>query len=227
MELNNLQVLIERAWALQDDIGDSIQNSGTSCCWRHCSEHDHQWAVTDAPLDERKRLIVIRDSLKNVENRLEFLQRLNSWQQKDQQAALVKLEESRLILMDKVAQYQGRPTEVLKELNAYFGDAQTACNWNLKRMIQRMTEPTVQKGSSRSNNPFVQAIRRLLDPWTWHKTAIVAVKLILVPASITYTFRSYRNMLKYDSSPPKVVSFVDSTVAADTRKSFDVFRGRG
>ncbi|KAL6982021.1 hypothetical protein U1Q18_023638 [Sarracenia purpurea var. burkii] len=73
MELNNnLQILIDKAWALHVEISDRIDGNNVSFC-RFCSENGHCFGVTETPL-EKESLISIRDSLKNVKNMLVFLQ---------------------------------------------------------------------------------------------------------------------------------------------------------
>lgn len=74
MELNrDLKCLIERAWALHGKLNCEIEQSIKFC--RFCSEHGRFCDVADqTPFEKRERLIVIRDSLKQVENILLLLQ---------------------------------------------------------------------------------------------------------------------------------------------------------
>ncbi|XP_057498518.1 uncharacterized protein LOC130783029 [Actinidia eriantha] len=210
MELNkNLQNLIERAWGLHDEIS----------FFRFCG-------VSETPL-ERESLIAIRDSLKNVENMLVGLQRLNSWKEKDLYEAISRLEESRMILMEKVGKYQGRKIEVVEELNSCFGDGKFSHNWNLKRLVEKMTEPPrSRKGISQF---LVHWIWSFLNPWNWnwHKSVRVALKLVLVSACISYTVRfcsSRRMILSFGGSKiPKEKNFIRS----DLKIPLDVFHGRG
>lgn len=61
-----------------------------------------------------------------------FMQRLRSWQIVDRDAALNRLEESRIILIEKMKQYPaGRSIDVVKELNAWLNSGKiTAFDWN-------------------------------------------------------------------------------------------------
>lgn len=72
---NHLQALIERAKDLNERVSDEINNSCSNFC-RFCSENGCYCGVTaaEAPFQERQRFISIRDSLKNVEKMLLFLQ---------------------------------------------------------------------------------------------------------------------------------------------------------
>lgn len=69
----NLHILSERAWALHDKINDEIQKDSFKIC-RLCSEKGLYCEIAEKPLEERERLIAIRDLLKEVENMLVFLQ---------------------------------------------------------------------------------------------------------------------------------------------------------
>lgn len=74
MELNkeDLQFLVEKAWSLHGRLNGEIKNSISFC--RFCPEHGRNFHIAETPFDERERLIIIRDSLKDVEDNLMFLQ---------------------------------------------------------------------------------------------------------------------------------------------------------
>lgn len=134
-----------------------------------------------------------------------------------------------MILMEKVGKYQGRKIEVVEELNSHFGDGKFSQNWNLKRIVEKMSEPPRPK---KGNYHFlVQWIWSFLNPWNWnwnwHKTTKIAIKLALVSVSISYT-------LRFCSSRRKIVLFGDSKTArekdilhSDLKIPLDVFHGRG
>lgn len=74
MELNkeDLQSLVEKAWGLHGRLNGEIKNSISFC--RFCPEHGRNFHIAETPFDEREILISIRDSLKEVEDKLMFLQ---------------------------------------------------------------------------------------------------------------------------------------------------------
>ncbi|PKI76617.1 hypothetical protein CRG98_002926 [Punica granatum] len=74
MELNeDLQGLIERAGELQDRIGDKIAGAHSYC--KFCSERGRYCNVVSAEAyEDRERLVEIRDSLKDLETMLVYLQ---------------------------------------------------------------------------------------------------------------------------------------------------------
>ncbi|KAK9015828.1 hypothetical protein V6N11_006921 [Hibiscus sabdariffa] len=143
MELNKekLQTLIETAWALHDRLNREIDNSFSFC--RHCSDHGRYCDIGQTPFEERKRLIAIRDSLKDVENTLLHFQKLQAWQLTDRHSVLSRLEQSRLFLIKQVTQYEGRPLDVVKVLSVCFG------NDDNKTSVDSDEEGSVKKNEGR------------------------------------------------------------------------------
>lgn len=74
MELNKeeLQSLVEKAWALHGRLNVEIEDSIRSC--RFCPDYGGDFDFIETPFDERDRLIVISNSLKEVEDILMFIQ---------------------------------------------------------------------------------------------------------------------------------------------------------
>ncbi|KAK4847446.1 hypothetical protein QYF36_001988 [Acer negundo] len=221
----SLQSLIERAGDLHDRLNNEIDSSIGFC--RFCLETGRYCDVGETPFEERYRLIAIRDSLKELQNMLMFLQKLQSWQMMDMDAGLTRLEQSRLNLIEQVTAYQGRTElDVLKELNSCFGDLNG----------KKKPELDVQNGKRRNANFVACCIRFCLNPWKWQKAVGIAVKLILVSASISTTIQFYQSRKKYCSSQRRILSFVESTeadkndahtVRTISKNPLDVFHGRG
>ncbi|XWS35862.1 hypothetical protein CRYUN_Cryun20dG0033200 [Craigia yunnanensis] len=234
MELNNkkLQTLIERAWALHDRLNDEIENCISFC--RFCSDHGRYCDIGQTPFEERERLIVIRDSLKEVENTLLHLQKWQSWQMIDRHSTLSRLEQSRLFLTKQVTQYQGRPLDVVKELNACFGnDNETGFDRNVEGITVKKNG--IQSRSRRLFSFLFCCIRVLLNPWKWQNTVGIAVKLILISASLSSTIQIYhRKQQSYTNSQRKIISVMYSkeaekldTLLTISKIPLHVFCGRG
>ncbi|XP_039048021.1 uncharacterized protein LOC120188675 [Hibiscus syriacus] len=190
MELNHdkLQTLIERAWALHDRLNNEIDNSISFC--RHCSDHGRFCDIGQTPYEERKSLIPIRDSLKDVENTLFHFKKLQAWQLRDKHSVLCRLEQSRLFLTKQVTQYKGRPLDVVKELNACFA------NVDDKTSIDSDVEGTVKKNEGRNTRRGLSGflfcwLRVLFNPRKWQNAVGIAVKLILISAMLSYTVQFY------------------------------------
>ncbi|KAK8630942.1 hypothetical protein V6N13_079712 [Hibiscus sabdariffa] len=159
MELNKekLQTLIETAWALHDRLNREIDNSFSFC--RHCSDHGRYCDIGQTPFEERKRLIAIRDSLKDVENTLLHFQKLQAWQLTDRHSVLSRLEQSRLFLIKQVTQYEGRPLDVVKVLSVCFGndDNKTSVDSDEEGSVKKNEgRISIIRGSYFSNGGFSQ-----------------------------------------------------------------------
>lgn len=146
------------------------------------------------------------------------MQRLSSWQVSERHSALTRLEESRLILIEMVTQYQGRTLDVVRELSECFG------NENAER-LKKNDEPNVE--NKRSLSGF--NVRKLFFiPWKWQNVAGIAVKFFLVSASISSMvplYRIRRHLLK--SSGRKVGSIFLDTSRGPRKSPLDVLYGKG
>ncbi|KAL9360036.1 hypothetical protein Peur_048159 [Populus x canadensis] len=226
MELGgNLQTLVERAWVLHDRLNEEIEKINSSFC-RFCSEHGRYCNIVETPFQEKEGLIAIKDSLK---------ERLHSRQPIDRQESLTRLEESRITLMEKIAQYQGRPLGVVEELNACFGNGETAFHRKLSE-IKKIKGDSNIRDEKRRTNPGFCWIRMLFNPWKWQRAAGVTAKLILISASISSTARFCQGGLFSCSSRRKVLSLLkpidsrteeNSTALSLSNSPLDVFYGRG
>ncbi|XP_030457151.1 uncharacterized protein LOC115678019 [Syzygium oleosum] len=236
MELNgDLQGLIERAWALKDTIDGEINNSFWYC--NFCSRHGHNCDIAGTAYKERERLSAIRDSLKDVESMLIYLQRLRSWQHLDRHAALARLEDSRSVLIENVSQYQGRPLDVVRELNACFGNGKMVFNKIKSRdqMAKRSNDPADLKRQKRPGLGFmVCCLKILLSPLKWHEAVGIAVKLAVVSASISSTVSFISCKKQKRSSRKGFVSLTDPTeggksgsLVGISKRPLHVLSGRG
>ncbi|KAJ9171476.1 hypothetical protein P3X46_014840 [Hevea brasiliensis] len=231
MELKgSLQALIERAGALQDGLSDEIRDCYSFC--RLCSENGRLCHIAETSVQERERLIAIRDSLREVGDVLMLLQRLRSWQIIDTHAALNRLEESRIILIEKVKQFPGRSLDVVKELNAWFNNGKITdfdLNWNgeIKNKADSNIHNNKEKGTRSRFVSFCIGI--LFGPCNWQKAIGVAAKLVVVSASISSTVRlCHARKQQYCSSfVESAAAPIKQTVPSLTDRHLDVFYGRG
>lgn len=145
------------------------------------------------------------------------MQNLKSWQQRERHEALTSLEQSRLVLIDLVKRYQGKAPDVLRELNACFGNENCDIIQNVKAGLKKVDDPKLQ-------NKW----------WKWPKAFGIALKFLMFSASISYMARLNHSRHLYTSSRRKVPSFLDSTEAemrdnllTISRSPPNVFHGRG
>ncbi|KAK8480615.1 hypothetical protein V6N13_100272 [Hibiscus sabdariffa] len=216
MELNKkkLQTLIETAWALHDRLNHEIDNSINFC--RHCSDHGRYCNIGQTPFEERKRLIAIRDSLKDVENTLLHFQKLQAWQLTDRHSVLSRLEQSRLFLIKQVTQYEGRPLDVVKELGVCFGndDNKTSTDSDVEGTVKKNEGRIMRRGLS----GFLFCwLRVLFNPWKWQNAVGIAVKLILISASLSSTIQFYHS--KQQSCSDSQGNLIDSAMYSKEKEA--------
>lgn len=84
--------------------------------------------ATDA-LQEAKSLNVIRTALENLEDQLEFFHTVQSQQRADRDAAIARLEQSRVVLAMRLAEHQGKKYKVIDEARALIGDVHNASHF--------------------------------------------------------------------------------------------------
>lgn len=135
------------------------------------------------------------------------MQNLGSWQVRERYAALTHLEESRLALIEKVTQYQGRELDVVRELNVCFGN-ENAERLKMKKKAERCPRCCNCAGE-------------LIVPWKWQNVVGIAVRFLMVSASLSSLVPFYRTRHLFNSSRRKVPSILVRKIP------LDVFYGRG
>lgn len=162
------------------------------------------------------------------------MQNLQSWQPTDWHSGLSRLEQSRLFLVKQVTQYEGRSLDVVKELSTCFernvGEITVNKNW---------VQTSWSCRRRRLSSFLICCIRILFNPWKWENAVGIAVKLVLISASLSSTIRFYQaNQKSYSNSPRNFfgsVMVMDSIEAAEkldslltiSKNPLDVFCGRG
>ncbi|KAL6629568.1 hypothetical protein ACP70R_029333 [Stipagrostis hirtigluma subsp. patula] len=71
---------------------------------------------------EARSLHAIRSALEDLEDHLEFLHTVQSQQQAERDAAIARLEQSRLVLAMRLAEHQGKKYRVIDEALAFVGE---------------------------------------------------------------------------------------------------------
>ncbi|XP_043703618.1 plastid division protein PDV1-like [Telopea speciosissima] len=100
----------------------------------------------DSALAEAKSFNSIRTALENLEDQLEFFHTIQSQQQTERDAAIARLEQSRIILAMRLADHQGQKCKVIEEVLAFVGDVENAgCFINPENLFQ---PPKSQSGEN-------------------------------------------------------------------------------
>ncbi|WOG99071.1 hypothetical protein DCAR_0518419 [Daucus carota subsp. sativus] len=217
---SKLRTLSMKAWSWVDKISDEIENESTIVC-RHCSEHRLRHGIAESPLleEQKQRLIAIKDSLKDVDNMLVVLQRMQSHQRQQCQEAFIKLEKSRKHLIENIKHFQeqGGKLNVIEELNACFR------NENTEKQVHEL------KVDDDNSRVFTNCVRGFFNPLNWHGTAKTAITLALISVSVTstYNFRQSRQENRCASSTGSVIARNFDFLAIDSDSPMDVSYGRG
>ncbi|KAL7121513.1 hypothetical protein ACP275_02G186400 [Erythranthe tilingii] len=134
MENDNLRILTEKTWDLHCKINDRIscnQTGFSTTFCSHCSNHGRYCVVMTSADEEMKKMVVLRDSVKDVHTILLFLQRVKSGEKKEREEALGRLEVSRSIVREIINEYyKGRVmnnnnnNNILDEIISFLGDDQ-------------------------------------------------------------------------------------------------------
>ncbi|KAL3517253.1 hypothetical protein ACH5RR_024155 [Cinchona calisaya] len=165
MELKNLNSLIERTWDLHIRMNERIHYESVSFC-KQCL---FCCGIAETKVEERRRLIAIRDSLKDFQDMLVFVQTLESSKQQHENAAFARLEASRLLLVEKINQFpvNGKEVDVLEELNIWC--LFNPWNWykTAKMAIKLVVVSTLVSSSIdvyRSRQHFIRPPKKILWP---------------------------------------------------------------
>ncbi|KAG2700594.1 hypothetical protein I3843_06G006500 [Carya illinoinensis] len=77
----------------------------------------------ESTIQEAKSLNAIRIALENLEDQLEFFHTVQMQQQAERDAAIARLEQSRIVLAMRLAEHHGKKYEVIEEALAFVRDA--------------------------------------------------------------------------------------------------------
>lgn len=101
--------------------------------------------VHDAMVEARS-LNAIRTALENLEDQLDFFHTVQLQQRAERDAALARLEQSRIILAMRLADHQGKKYEVIEEALAFVGDVRDASRFVAPENLYEM--PRNQPGET-------------------------------------------------------------------------------
>ncbi|KAG6715417.1 hypothetical protein I3842_05G251200 [Carya illinoinensis] len=80
----------------------------------------------DSAVQEAKSLNAIRTALENLEDQLEFFHTVQMQQRAERDAAIARLEQSRIVLAMRLAEHHGKKFKVIEEALAFVGDVHDA-----------------------------------------------------------------------------------------------------
>ncbi|KAF5732407.1 plastid division protein PDV1 [Tripterygium wilfordii] len=152
MEIDELEPVLEKIWDLHDKLSDAIHSisrahflSSVKSLTRKSEKKPHMnddvdnknrsgfVYVKDLPvvdpdsaIQEAKSLNAIRTALENLEDQLEFFHTVQMQQHAERDAAIARLEQSRMVLALRLAEHRHKKYTVIEEAIAFVGDVHDA-----------------------------------------------------------------------------------------------------
>uniref|UniRef100_A0A7N0T367 Plastid division protein PDV1 n=1 Tax=Kalanchoe fedtschenkoi TaxID=63787 RepID=A0A7N0T367_KALFE len=149
MEMEEIEAILEKIWDLHDKLSDAIHSVSRAHflkTLRSSPEKKHPKSAfddddaaaaapngfvyvkdfDDSAVQEAKSLNAIRTALENLEDQLDFFQTIQTQQRAERDAAIARLEQSRICLAMRLADHQGKKYKVIDEALAFVGDVNHA-----------------------------------------------------------------------------------------------------
>ncbi|KAL6123137.1 hypothetical protein ACLB2K_075660 [Fragaria x ananassa] len=106
-------------------------------------------AEDDSAIREAKSLNAIRTALENLEDQLEFFHTVQVQQRAERDAAIARLEQSRIVLALRLYEHHGKKYKVIEEALAFVGDV---CDANGFVSPENLYVPPVTPGDNLANS---------------------------------------------------------------------------
>ncbi|GMJ06471.1 PLASTID DIVISION1 [Hibiscus trionum] len=155
MENEEIEAVLEKIWDLHDKLSDAIhsisrahflnsiktlRNSDKKKLFNDAVAgddnrtgfvfvKDFRTDDGDSAIQEAKSLNAIRTALENLEDQLEFFHTVQIQQRVERDAAIARLEQSRIILALRLAEHHGKKYKVIDEALAFVGDVHDASRY--------------------------------------------------------------------------------------------------
>ncbi|XVE58409.1 hypothetical protein DITRI_Ditri04bG0167600 [Diplodiscus trichospermus] len=151
MEIEEIEAVLEKIWDLHDKLSDTIHSisrahflnsiktlrkSDKKKVYNDIVGDDNKTGFVfvkefqiddgDSAIQEAKSLNAIRTALENLEDQLEFFHMIQIQQRAERDAAIARLEQSRIILALRLAEHHGKKYKVIDEALAFVGDVHDA-----------------------------------------------------------------------------------------------------
>ncbi|GKV31280.1 hypothetical protein SLEP1_g39987 [Rubroshorea leprosula] len=150
MEIEEIEAVLEKIWDLHDKLSDAIHSitrahfldsikslrksdkkkqfgdaAGDENRAGFVFVKEFKAEESDSAIQEAKSLNAIRTALENLEDQLDFLHTVQIQQRAERDAAIARLEQSRIILAMRLAEHHGKNYKVIEEALAFVGDVDT------------------------------------------------------------------------------------------------------
>ncbi|KAB1204976.1 Plastid division protein PDV1 [Morella rubra] len=199
----------------------------------------------DSAIQEAKSLNAIRTALENLEDQLEFFHTVQMQQQVERDAAVARLEQSRIVLAMRLAEHHGKKYKVIEEALAFVGDVHDAGQFvSPENLSGPEYSPSGEKSATHEGNTSNILIKVLLSSCNFAKkslkldhmggilgnAALVAVSMIawLHLHQVAYKERPQNSQDNvYRNRNARQTSWVEESSPNGGLSQLDVLAGRG
>ncbi|XP_022140820.1 plastid division protein PDV1 isoform X2 [Momordica charantia] len=156
MEIEEIEAVLEKIWDIHDKLSEAIhsisrdhfltstknlrksQNKDSKTPNGGADDNpsaafpflkEFRIDIDDSAIQEARSLNAIRTALENLEDQLEFLHTVQVQQQVERDAAIARLEQSRIVLAMRLAEHHGKNYKVINEALAFVGDVRYEANF--------------------------------------------------------------------------------------------------
>ncbi|XP_021909290.1 plastid division protein PDV1 isoform X2 [Carica papaya] len=150
MEVDEIEAVLEKIWDLHDKLSDaillisrthflnslkSLKKSERKKIYGENGDGNRDGFVfvkdfrvdgSDLAIQEAKSLNEIRTALENLEDQLEFFHIIQAQQRAERDAAIARIEQSRVVLAMRLAEHHGKKYDVIEEALAFVGDVRNS-----------------------------------------------------------------------------------------------------
>lgn len=260
--MEDIESVLERIWDLHDKISDAIHAisrahflksikslNRASPDKKHPSEGDVGGGGDerkcgyvfikgfredeDAALAEAKSLNAIRSALENLEDQLESFHTIQSQQQAERDAAIARLEQSRIILAMRLSEHQGERSTVIEEAQAFISDVQEAGHFVTPENLFK--EPGEDADTQKPSGPHA-FFRMLVSNLGFAKNSLsldmfgnALGNAAIFAVSMLALLQVHRAALKREalSFPDRSLYNKNESFQSDVPQQFDVYSARG
>ncbi|XP_073127756.1 plastid division protein PDV1 [Henckelia pumila] len=264
MEIDEIESVLEKIWDLHDRLSDAIHSVSRAhflssvknprkfdefCLNRRktsTGDSDPKMGPgfvfvkesggdeDDFAAHEAKSLYAIRTALENLEDQLEFFHMVQTQQRTERDAAVARLEQSRIVLAMRLAEHQGKKYKVIEEAQELVGDVRNAGQFVALEHLYGSTqypsgESFIQQQKGTKPNPlvnfFLSAFTAVSNSLKLDNTVGILGNAALLAVSMLAFVQMNQRRSAFDRETRK--AYHTQVASSDRLTELDVFLARG
>ncbi|KAG4172103.1 hypothetical protein ERO13_A12G252100v2 [Gossypium hirsutum] len=200
MEIEEIEAVLEKIWDLHDKLSDAIHSISRAHFLNSIKAlkksdkkklyddvvvgaDDNRTGFVfvkefriddgDSAIQEAKSLNDIRTALENLEDQLEFFHTVQIQQRVERDAAIARLEQSRIILALRLAEHHGKKYKVIDEALAFVGDVHDASRYiSPKNLYCSPISPSGENLASHEGKHTNMLIKLIVSSFNYAKKSL-------------------------------------------------------